>query len=110
MAIPNADHAIIAIEKLTAYLLNASHRRGGAKARLLLSLGYQVSVPERLADDLRKQHLSLDAIRTSSNAFGVSYRIEGNIVTPSGRSVRFCSIWQVDTGTDRPRFITMYPR
>jgi hypothetical protein len=24
--------------------------------------------------------------------------------------VRFCSIWQVDTGTDVPRFITMYPR
>lgn len=110
MPIPNADRAIIAIDKLTAYLLNASHRRGGAKARLLLGLGYQVSVPERLAHDLRKQHLSLEAMRTSSNDYGVSYRIEGGIVTPCGRSVRFCSIWQVGTGTDRPRFITMYPR
>jgi hypothetical protein len=24
--------------------------------------------------------------------------------------VRFCSIWQVDTGTEVPRFITMFPR
>jgi hypothetical protein len=24
--------------------------------------------------------------------------------------VRFVSIWQVDTGSDVPRFITMYPR
>ena len=110
MPIPNADRAIIAIEKLTAYLLNASHRRGGAKARLLLSLGYQVSVPERLADDLRKQHLSLDATRMSSNEYGTSHLVEGDIVTPNGRRVRFCSILQIDTGTDTPRFITMYPR
>jgi len=38
VAIPNAERAIIAVEKLTAYLLNPSHKRGGAKARLLLSL------------------------------------------------------------------------
>ena len=44
------------------------------------------------------------------NAYGVVYEIDGPITTPSGRTVRFCSIWQVDTGTDVPRFITMYPR
>lgn len=110
MPIPNADRAIIALEKLTGYLLNASHKRGGAKARLLISLGYQPAVPERLAADLRTQHLSLNAMRTSQNAYGVSYRIEAEIVTPSGKSVRFCSIWQIDAGTETPRFITMYPR
>jgi hypothetical protein len=36
--IPTADRAIIAVEKLTAYLLNPSHKRDGAKARLLISL------------------------------------------------------------------------
>ncbi|MDP2318373.1 MAG: hypothetical protein Q8O42_03410 [Acidobacteriota bacterium] len=110
MPIPNADRAIIAVGKLTGYLLNTSHKRGGAKARLLISLGYQSTVPDRLVADLRTQHLRLDATRTSLNAYGVSYRIEGEIVTPSGKSVRFCSIWQIDTGTDTPRFITMYPR
>jgi hypothetical protein len=48
--------------------------------------------------------------RTSENAYGVVYEIDGPIETPGGRIVRFCSIWQVDTGTDVPRFITMYPR
>lgn len=110
MPIPNADRAIIAVEKVTAYLLNASHKRGGAKARLLIALGYQPALPERLVADLRAQHLSLDAVRVDRNAYGVSYRLEGDIVTPSGRSSRFCSIWQIDTGTDAPRFITMYPR
>jgi hypothetical protein len=108
--IPNAVHAIIAAEKLTAYLLNPSHKRGGAKARLLISLGYQTDAPDDLESDLRTQHLSLDPVRTSEIAYGIAYEIEGPIRTPSGRIVRFISIWQVDTGTDVPRFITIYPR
>ena len=110
MRIPNADPAIVAPTKLTTYLLNVSHKRGAAKARLLLSLGYRSDDPERLESDLRTQHLSLDVTRTSENAYGVVYEIEGPITTPTGRTVRFCSVWQVDTGTDLPRFITMYPR
>ena len=108
--IPNADHAIVAIEKLTSYLLNPAHKRGGAKARLLLSLGYRTDRPQVLESDLRVQHLSLNATRTSQNTYGVAYEIEGPITTPNGRSVRFCSIWQIDTGSEVPRFITMYPR
>ena len=110
MPIPNADRAIIAVQKVTAYLLNASHKRGGAKARLFIALGYQPTLPERLVEDIRAQHLSLDPVRIDRNAYGVSYRIEGDIVTPSGKPVCFCSIWQIDTGTETPRFITMYPR
>ena len=41
MIVPNAACAIIAADKLTAYLLHISHKRGSAKARLLLSLGYR---------------------------------------------------------------------
>ncbi|MPY87551.1 MAG: hypothetical protein GEU99_06495 [Luteitalea sp.] len=110
MTVPNADRAIIAVEKLTGYLLNMSHKRGAAKARLLLGVGYRPDASHLLESDLRAQHLSLDVTRTSENAYGVVYEIEGPIRTPSGKTVRFCSIWQIDTGSDVPRFITMYPR
>lgn len=110
MTVPNAGRAIIAAEKITGYLLNLSHKRGGPKAKLLLSVGYRPDAPERLESDLRTQHLPLQVTRTSQNAYGVVYEIDGPIRTPSGRSTRFCSVWQVDTGTDVPRFITMYPR
>lgn len=110
MTIPNGDRAIIVAEKLTGYLLNVSHKRGAAKARLLLSVGYRSDAPHLLESDLRTQHLTIDVTRSSENAYGVVYEIEGPIRTPSGRTVRFCSIWQIDTGTDVPRFITMYPR
>lgn len=110
MSIPNADRATITVEKLTAYLLNPTHKRGGAKARLLLGLGYRADAPQLLEADLRAQHLSLNASRTSQNPYGVAYEIDGPITTPIGRIVRFCSIWQIDTGSEVPRFITMYPR
>jgi hypothetical protein len=110
MKVPNAERAIVAVEKLSGYLLNVSHKRGGPKARLLLTLGYRSEDPGSLESDLRTQHLSLDVARTTQNAYGVVHEIEGPIKTPGGRVVRFCSVWQIDTGTDLPRFITMYPR
>src|SRR4051812_36489950 len=109
MKVPNADSAIIAADKLTGCLLNVSHKRGGPKARLLLHVGYRSDNPHSLESDLRAQHLSLDVARTHENAYGASTS-QGLIKTPSGRNVRFCSVWQVDTGTDVARFITMYPR
>jgi len=90
--------------------MNVSHKRGGPKARLLLSVGCRSDDPRSLEPDLRTQHLSLGVARTSQNAYGVVYEIEGPIKAPGGKIVRFCSIWQVDTGTDVPRFIAMYPR
>ena len=110
MTVPNADRAIVASDQLSGYLLNVSHKRGSPKARLLLSVGYRADDPQRLESDLRSQHLSLDITRRSENAYGIVCEIEGPIKTPSGKIVRFCSVWQIDTGTDVPRFITMYPR
>jgi hypothetical protein len=65
--------------RLTAYLLNMSHKRGATKARLLLSVGNRSDAPQVLESDLRAQHLSLDVTRTSENAYGVVYEIEGLI-------------------------------
>ncbi len=110
MTIPNVARAIIAAEKLRGYLLNPAHKRGGPKARFLLSLGYRADSPEVLEAHLRTQHLPEQPTRTSQNPYGVVYEIEAPIATPGGKSVRFCSIWQIDTGSEVPRFITMYPR
>src|SRR5688572_1394840 len=104
MTIPNVSRAVVAAEKLTGYLLNPDHKRGGPKARLLLSLGYRTESPEMLEVDLRTQHLSQEPSRRSQNPYGVVYEIEAPIATPSGTIVRFCSIWQIDTGSEVPRF------
>ncbi|MGQ0735204.1 MAG: DUF6883 domain-containing protein [Acidobacteriota bacterium] len=46
MRVPNAEHAVIATDKFTGYLRNLSHKRGGAKARLLVSFGCQSDKPD----------------------------------------------------------------
>jgi len=67
MTVPNAERAIIAADKLTSYLLNVSHKRGAAKARLLLGVGYRPDAPDVLEADLRAQHLSLEVTHTHEN-------------------------------------------
>ena len=109
MKIPNAEHAVISPEKLRDYLLNSEHRRGGAKARLLISLGYHRESWHVLDKDLRAQHLAADVAVTLETEYGVRYEIVAPLTTPSSQSVSFRSIWQIDTGTDHPRLITMYP-
>lgn len=110
MLIPNADKAIIAPEKLRDYLLNPGHRRGSAKAKLLLALGYRSDAWEVLESGLRDQHLTAQVTATKQNSYGVRYEIRAPLATPGGRTVVFESVWQIDVGNDVPRFITMYPR
>jgi len=110
MLILNADRAIIAPEKLRDYLLNPDHRRGSSKARLLLSCGYRAEAWQVLETHLRSQHLTIDYTATKNNAFGRRFEIRANLATPSGRTIIFRSIWQIDDGTEVPRLITMYPR
>jgi hypothetical protein len=109
MRIPRAEDAVIAPEKLRDYLLNPEHRRGATKARLLHAFGYRRDNWQQLEAELREQHLTQDAQQVAASEFGVRYEIRAPITTPSGRSLRMCSIWQIDTGSDVPRLITMFP-
>jgi len=109
MNIPNAENAVIAPEKLRDYLLNPEHRRGGSKAKLLLSMGYQADQWQRLESDLREQHLTADVKETEENNYGTCYAIVARLTGPDARMVHFRSIWQIDLGTDFARLITMYP-
>jgi hypothetical protein len=109
MRVPNADKARIERRKISEYLLNPGHKRGGTKARLLLSFGYKRIEPGRLESDLRAQHLVLDVAAARMTEFGERFEIWGPILTPGGRRVTCRSIWQIDLGTEVPRLITMYP-
>jgi len=42
--LPNRDKAAIEKEKLTKYLLNTEHKRGAAKAELLIQFGYDEKI------------------------------------------------------------------
>ena len=108
MRLPNADKAVIAPEKLRNYLLNTAHRKGGSKARLLVSLGYSADDWLRLETDLRMEHLSAEVVEESDSEYGKRYAIVAPLNGPSGRDRVFRTVRQIDIGTDNPRLITMY--
>jgi hypothetical protein len=109
MRIPNAERAIIIQEKITLYLLNVEHKRGGSKAVLLTSFGYTADDWSRLADDLRTYHLPAEVTSVRETSYGIRYEIRMPLITPNGRSLTMRSVWQIDKGTDTPRFITLFP-
>jgi len=109
MKLPNAENAVIDRAKIVQYLLDVDHPQGGSKARLLHSLGYSAADWTRLESDLRAAHLSEDVLATRQTLWGMRYEVLGPLTGPTGDSVLFRSVWQIDVGTDRPRLITMYP-
>jgi hypothetical protein len=40
---------------------------------------------------------------------GTKYVVEGLVKTPSGNEVMLRTVWIVDAGQDRSRFVTAYP-
>jgi hypothetical protein len=109
MKLPNADRAIIEGQKIVQYLLDVDHPYGGSKAKLLVSLGYSPTDWKHLDTDLRSAHLTEDFVETRQTAWGTRYEIVAPLIGPSGDTVVFRSIWQIDLGTNVPRLITMYP-
>jgi hypothetical protein len=109
MKLPNSGNAIILEEKVAGYLLDLVHRRGGSKAKLLRSLGYQAERWQQLAGDLRREHLTADVIEQRNTVWGRRYEIVAPLTGPTGDTVMFRSVWQIDLGANRPRLITMYP-
>jgi hypothetical protein len=107
--LPNAEHAVIPAGKLRDYLLSASHAQGRFKASVFGALGYTVTDWQRLAADLREQHLSLDAREERSTEHGRKFVIRGPLAGPNGRTREMISVWIIDRGEDTPRFVTAYP-
>jgi hypothetical protein len=105
--LPNADRAVIPVEKLRDYLLNVAHPQNRGKARLFAALGYTPGNWETLASDLRTQHLPNDATESGTSLDGVKYTIIAPLLGPTG-SANIKSIWQIDFGSEVPRFISAY--
>ena len=109
MKLSNRERAIIASEKLIYYLLSPEHRRGGSKAQLLQRFGYQVENWQRLASDIRTYHVDAEVDRVRNTPYGTRYEIVAELMTPQGRGLVVRTIWQIDEGSETPRFITLIP-
>jgi hypothetical protein len=105
----SAEDAVIEPSKLRDYLLSDEHPDGRSKARYLAQLGYERQSWSRLAEDLRRQILTLDARQLGESRWGSKYEILGLLRGPNGRAAGIRSIWIVLPHERQARFVTLTP-
>ena len=109
MKLPNADKAIITVEKLRDYLLNENHPKGRWKARFFRGLGFHRQTWRLLDEAFRSQHLQMDADEIQGNAFGRKFQIVAPLSGPTGATAIIKSVWIVLNGEDVPRLVSAFP-
>ena len=108
MKLPNADRAVVDIEKLRDYCLNPEHRRGCHKARVFkASLG----LTREHAKDLRKALLEAALTNNASpllhDEYGKRYVVDFKATGPSEEAM-VRSSWIIRRGEDFPRLTSCY--
>lgn len=109
MKLPYRQNAYIPKAKLIEYLLSQTHAVGKFKAKFFYKLGFNqstVSIFERALLDIAQ---SKEIKEELSTVYGTKYVIDGKINTPSNKTVKIRTIWILEKGLKKPRFITVYP-
>lgn len=105
---PQADIAVVSDEKLTGYIFNSRHKDGWPKGQFLITHGFDPADLAVVRIALLEHLASNDVAEEELTSFGVKYRVDGPLNTPSTQ-VWVRTVWQVDTGQTTPRFVTMVP-
>ena len=94
-------------EKSTRYLLVPWGR--GDKSRFLLPAGYTLENYAQLAEDIRKQILSKNAIPAGQNEFGRYFEIRGSLRGPNGGCLNVRTIWMTEHLSGKTKLVTLFP-
>ncbi|MEZ4618065.1 MAG: hypothetical protein R2867_21490 [Caldilineaceae bacterium] len=109
MKLPHVERAVIAPAKITHYLLNTTHPRGGPKAVFFLQFGFSVAQWELLAEALLQHAATHTVTSTLATPEGILYVIDGALATPDGRNPAVRVVWAIDADNTVPRLITAHP-
>jgi len=108
MKLPNAENAIVDLQKLTKYCLNSDHERGKHKARVFdAKCGLTAEHADLLRQSLFEAARLGEAVATKNDAFGRRYVIEWVVIGPSGKAA-IRTAWIIRHDEDFPRFVSCY--
>jgi len=108
MKLPNAENAVVDLQKLTDYCLNPEHERGKHKARVFAAkCGVTVEHAELLRQALLEGAWQGEAIATKNDAYGQRYVIEWTVEGPTG-TAGIRAAWIVRHNEDFPRLVSCY--
>jgi len=80
MKLPNADHLRVDREKVTEYLLSATHPDGHSKAEFFTRFGFCLKHWELLADALREHGATNPVVTAVEKRHGTRHLIDGRLV------------------------------
>ena len=109
MKLQNREGAYVPLAKLHGYLLSEVHPVGRAKALFLKNLGYDIRNSGTLEQELLMLAREGDVADTFTSEHGTKYVITGVLNTPTGATVLLLTVWIIDRGDSRPKFVTAYP-
>ncbi|MGH7963625.1 MAG: DUF6883 domain-containing protein [Candidatus Binatia bacterium] len=107
--LPNGDSAIIPMEKLVDYCLNPEHARGKDKARVFAAvLGLTREKASELADLVRQAAVHGEVTKEDRTVFGRYYRVDWAVPSTAGVVLR--TMWEIASGEEIPRLISVFIR
>jgi hypothetical protein len=108
MKLPNAESAIIAIEKLRNYCLDPEHPRGKHKARVFSSvLGITQKDAEILQEAIARAVRESDCEPGQSDQYGQRFTVDFSMKARR-RAAEIRTNWIILTGEDYPRLTSCY--
>ena len=106
--LPNADKAIVPLEKLRGYSLDSTHPVGKHKARIFASaLGMTGRDAPRLREMILQAVLTNEAIEAGTNEHGTRYTVDFQTLGLKG-AVTIRTAWIIDAGEIIPRLTSCY--
>lgn len=109
MKLPHREKAYIPSPKLHDYLLSKTHPIGKWKAEYFRFFGFDETNMGTLEHQLIAIACSEEVKDVISLAYGTKYVIDGSLQALAGNFVQVRTVWIIDVGEDRPRFVTAYP-
>jgi hypothetical protein len=110
MKIPNAEYAVVDVEKLRKYSLNTEHEIGKHKAHVFSAvLGLTLADAEWLRNVLREKIKEVDAVAQPPSRFGDRYRADF-ILERQGREATVRSSWIILKGELVPHLTSCFVR
>ena len=109
MKLPNLERAFVRPEKITRYLLSEDHPVGRYKAMFFLGFGFSLSSWQQLETALLQHASQYEVAQVETTPFGVSYAMDGPLLTPDGQTPQVRTVWFMETGQNAPYFITAHP-
>ncbi|MGI8997634.1 MAG: DUF6883 domain-containing protein [Pyrinomonadaceae bacterium] len=106
--LPNAERAVVPIEKTRDYCLNPEHDEGKHKAEVFRRLfGFTQADAERLREMILAAARTFDASEGQTLAHGQMYTLDFPAQSLRGE-VTIRTAWIVERSTDFPRLVTCY--